>query len=220
MEGNPVPARPPSGNENGIKIEAKGERDLSKGTCMGSHTGCGSPNLRTPHQDPEGRRLAQLSLTALGVVFGDIGTSPLYAIRECFYGEYGIPVTQGNVLGVLSLMFWALLLIVTLKYLTFVVRADNHGEGGVLALTALVKGKGTDVRRARRNVLVTIGLFGACLLYGDGMITPAISVLSAVGGIRIVTPLFTPYVVPVTVAILSGLFLLQHHGVVQRKARR
>ena len=156
-------------------------------------------------------RLVPLSLAALGVVFGDIATSPLYAIRECFHGEYGIAVTEGNVLGVLSLMFWSLLLIVTFKYLTFILRADNHGEGGVIALTALVKSAGGPAKRARW-VLITMGVFAACLLYGDGMITPAISVLSAVEGIRIVTPLLQPYVVPLTIVILAGLFLLQHRG--------
>ncbi|WP_281791979.1 potassium transporter Kup [Desulforhabdus amnigena] len=159
----------------------------------------------------DGSRLVKLSLAALGVAFGDIGTSPLYAIRECFYGEYGIAVTKASVLGVLSLIFWALLMIVTLKYLVFILRADNHGEGGVIALTALVKTAGAKAKSAG-NVLVLIGLFAACLLYGDGMITPAISVLSAVEGIRIITPLFEPFVIPLTVVILGGLFLLQHRG--------
>jgi len=166
-------------------------------------------------QGPQGHhgagRFAKLSLAALGVVFGDIATSPLYAIRECFHGEYGIEVTPANVLGVLSLMFWSLLLIVTLKYLTFILRADNHGEGGVIALTALVKSLGGRARRAPW-LLIAIGVFAACLLYGDGMITPAISVLSAVEGIRIITPLFQPYVVPLTIVILAGLFLLQRRG--------
>ena len=161
-------------------------------------------------QNEARRRLAKLSLAALGVVFGDIGTSPLYAIRECFHGDYGIPVTPGNVLGVLSLMFWALVLIVTLKYLTFVLRADNHGEGGVIALTALLRH--VQIAPRYRAGLAAVGLFAACLLYGDGMITPAISVLSAVEGIRIITPLFKPYVVPLTIVILAGLFLIQRHG--------
>jgi len=146
----------------------------------------------------------------LGVVFGDIGTSPLYAIRECFHGEYGIPVTNENILGVLSLMFWALVLIVTFKYLTFVLRADNNGEGGVLALTALLKR--ANIKKGQGIGLVAVGLFGACLLYGDGMITPAISVLSAVEGIRIITPVFQPYIIPLTLIILAGLFLLQSRG--------
>ncbi len=158
-----------------------------------------------------GRRFGLLALATLGVVFGDISTSPLYAIRECFHGEYGIAVSQGNVLGVLSLIFWTLTLIVTVKYLTFVLQADNRGEGGVISLTALLKPKG---RRSLtpRWTLVSIGLFGACLLYGDGMITPAISVLSAVEGVEIVTPVLGTYVLPLTIIILLGLFLIQHRG--------
>jgi KUP system potassium uptake protein len=135
--------------------------------------------------------LAALSLVALGVVFGDIGTSPLYAVRECFYGDYGIAVTSANVMGVLSLIFWALILIVTVKYVYFIMNADFNGEGGVFALAALVYPK--DPSRKRRGwILVAMGLFGAALLYGDGMITPAISVLSAVEGIKVITPLLTP----------------------------
>jgi len=166
---------------------------------------------RVPKKDGPDRQLLKLSLTALGVVFGDIGTSPLYAIRECFHGEYGIDVSPANVLGVLSLMFWSLVMIVTFKYLIFVVRADNQGEGGVMALTALIKSATGQVKNSRLT-LVSIGLFAACLLYGDGMITPAISVLSAVEGIRIITPIFIPYVVPVTIIILGGLFLIQRRG--------
>jgi KUP system potassium uptake protein len=156
-------------------------------------------------------RLARLSLAALGVVFGDISTSPIYAIRECFHGEYGIEVSHANVMGILSLMFWALIMIVGLKYLIFVFRADNHGEGGVIALTALIRGPNGSGNR-RGLGIVALGLFAACLLYGDGMITPAISVLSAVEGIGIVTPVFDPYVIPITIAILIGLFLIQRHG--------
>lgn len=158
-----------------------------------------------------GGRLARLSLAALGVVFGDIGTSPLYAIRECFHGKFGIAVTPENVLGVLSLLFWALLMIVTLKYLTFILRADNHGEGGVIALTALAR-SGDTGKLSSQWTLIAAGLFAACLLYGDGMITPAISVLSAVEGIRIITPMFSPYIIPLTILVLAGLFIVQHHG--------
>ena len=158
------------------------------------------------------RQLAALSLAALGVVFGDIGTSPLYAVRECFYGDYGIAVTPANVMGALSLMFWSLILVVTIKYVFFIMNADYNGEGGVFALTALVLPKDSSRKRRRGLVLVAMGLFGAALLYGDGMITPAISVLSAVEGIRIITPLLTPYVVPVTITILLSFFLLQHRG--------
>lgn len=155
-------------------------------------------------KEANGGRLAKLSLAALGVVFGDIGTSPIYALRECFHGEYGISVTSANILGVLSLMFWALVMIVSFKYLTFVLRADNNGEGGVIALTALLKR--TIIKKNNVIGLVVLGLFAACLLYGDGMITPAISVLSAVEGIRIITPVFKPYIVPLTIVILAGLF--------------
>jgi KUP system potassium uptake protein len=158
------------------------------------------------------KRLAQLSLAALGVVFGDISTSPIYAIRECFHGEYGIAVSHANVLGILSLMFWALVMIVSLKYLSFVFRASNHGEGGVIALTALIRGQKGPFEHRLGISVVALGLFAACLLYGDGMITPAISVLSAVEGIGIITPVFDRYVIPITIAILLGLFLIQRHG--------
>jgi len=157
------------------------------------------------------KRLVTLSIAALGVVFGDIGTSPLYALRECFHGEYAIAVTPANVLGVLSLLFWSLLIVVTLKYLTFILRADNKGEGGVIALTALVR-SGKPKNSGKRWVLLLVGLFGASLLYGDGMITPAISVLSAIEGLKIIAPGFNPYVIPITVIILASLFMLQHRG--------
>jgi len=162
-------------------------------------------------EEPRGKRLAFLSLAALGVVYGDIGTSPLYALRECFHGTYAIEVNRANILGVLSLVFWALLIVVTLKYLTFILRADNHGEGGVIALTALISPK---KRTRSRHILLLggLGLFGASLLYGDGMITPAISVLSAVEGLDVATPVLGPYVVPVTIAILVGLFAVQRFG--------
>lgn len=154
---------------------------------------------------------ARLYLAAVGVVFGDIGTSPIYAIREAFHPSHGVAVTPVNVIGVLSLIFWALVTIVSIKYLSFFLRADNQGEGGVLALTALLKPKSYAKQRGRR-VLIAMGLFGSALLYGDGMITPAISVLSAVEGIRLVAPGFGPYVLPATVAILAGLFLAQKNG--------
>ena len=156
------------------------------------------------------RKLLPLSLTALGVVYGDIGTSPLYAMRECFFGSHSVPPTQDNVLGVLSLIIYSLLLVISLKYVAIVMRADNHGEGGILALTALLPPRETPGRST--SVLVLLGIFGAALLYGDGMITPAISVLSAVEGLATATPIFTPYVVPITIGILIGLFLIQSHG--------
>ncbi len=157
-------------------------------------------------------RLARLSLAALGVVFGDIATSPIYAVRECFHGEYSIGVSHANVMGVLSLMFWALVMIVGLKYLIFVFRADNRGEGGVIALTALIRGQDVSSERRRGLGIIALGLFAACLLYGDGMITPAISVLSAVEGVGVITAALDPYVIPLTTMILIGLFLIQRHG--------
>ncbi len=154
-------------------------------------------------------RTGFLVLAALGVVFGDIGTSPLYALRECFTGEHSIDVTPLNVLGVLSLIFWSLVIVVSVKYLLFVMRADNGGEGGILALVALMRSR---LGGASHVALVAIGLFGAALLYGDGMITPAIWVLSAVEGLGVATHLFEPFVVPITVVILIVLFLFQHRG--------
>ncbi len=156
-------------------------------------------------------RLLTLSIAALGVVFGDIGTSPLYAIRECFYGDYAIEASKANILGVLSLIFWALIIVVTLKYLTFILRAHNHGEGGIIALTSLMRPQGA-MKKNLAWTLVAIGVFGASLLYGDGMITPAISVMSALEGINVITPHLEAYVVPLTVLILLGLFSIQSRG--------
>ncbi len=139
--------------------------------------------------------LGLLTLGALGVVYGDIGTSPLYALRECFHGAHGVAATHENVLGVLSLIFWSLTLIISVKYLIFVMRADNKGEGGILALMALVS-QSPVAKRGQPRGLIALGLFGAALLYGDGMITPAISVLGAVEGLNIATHVFEPYIVP------------------------
>ncbi len=150
-----------------------------------------------------------LILSALGVVFGDIGTSPLYALRECFDGIHAIPVNAVNVLGVLSLIVWSLIITVSIKYVLFVMRADNEGEGGILALVALVRGRTSGTYRI---LLISIGLFGAALLYGDGMITPAISVLSAVEGLSVATHVFEDFIVPITIVILIALFLVQHRG--------
>ena len=149
-------------------------------------------------------------MTAIGVVYGDIGTSPLYAMRECFFGSHSVPATHENVLGVLSLIIYSLLLVISIKYIAIVMRADNEGEGGILALTALLPER-TD-SRGRWSVLVLMGIFGAALLYGDGMITPAITVLGAVEGLKVATPLFESYVVPVAVVILIGVFAIQKHG--------
>lgn len=152
------------------------------------------------------------TLTALGVVFGDIGTSPLYALRECFHGSHAITLNELNVMGVLSLIMWSLVLVISIKYLLFVLRADNKGEGGILALTALVAPRAQASFKGRKGALIFIGLFGAALLYGDGVITPAISVLSAVEGLKVATPLFEPYVVLITVFILIALFFIQSSG--------
>ncbi len=160
---------------------------------------------------PKGKYLAKLCLASLGVVYGDIGTSPLYAIRECFNGEHAVTMTGDNVLGVLSLVFWALMIVISFKYLGYVTRADNRGEGGILALMALAsRGKS---RTKLTGVLITmLGLFGASLLYGDGMITPAISVLGAMDGLAVAAPSLGRFVVPATICILVGLFLVQKKG--------
>jgi KUP system potassium uptake protein len=161
--------------------------------------------------EPRGRYLALLSLTALGVVYGDIGTSPLYAVRESFHPAHGIHPTPQNVLGVLSLIVWALVLVISVKYAVFVLRADNRGEGGILALTSLVTPVAA-MRRSPRWMLIMLGLFGTALLYGDGMITPVMSVLSAVEGLEVATPVFRPYIVPITIVILLAIFLIQRFG--------
>ena len=153
-----------------------------------------------------------LVVGALGVVYGDIGTSPLYALRECFSGRHGVHPTPENVLGVVSLVFWALTLIVSVKYLGLVLRADHKGEGGILALLSLaVPERDSDARRSTR-LLLLLGLFGAALLYGDGIITPAVTVLGAVEGLEVATPVFRSFVVPLAIAVLVGLFSVQRFG--------
>jgi len=167
------------------------------------------PSVAPPERTRSRREVAALTLGALGVVYGDIGTSPLYAIRECFSGEHGVAPTEANVLGVLSLVVWALVLVIVVKYLTFIMRADNRGEGGILALLALQSG----VRSPRwTRIAGFLGLFGAGLLYGDGAITPAISILGAVEGLEVATPALAVAVVPITVVILIGLFAVQRYG--------
>ncbi|HTG83981.1 MAG TPA: KUP/HAK/KT family potassium transporter, partial [Gemmatimonadales bacterium] len=156
-----------------------------------------------------GRALAALSLAALGVVYGDIGTSPLYALKECFTGAHSIPLTNDNVLGVLSLIFWSLNFIVSFKYILCVMKADNRGEGGIVALLALIRPR---QEGHSRWVLVTLGLVGAALLYGDGVITPAISVLGAVEGLKVATSSLDHLVWVITIVILVVLFMFQGHG--------
>jgi KUP system potassium uptake protein len=157
-----------------------------------------------------GKALPALTLGAIGVVFGDIGTSPLYALKEIFSGHHPIPVTPENILGLLSMVFWAIMVLVSIKYVAIIMRADNRGEGGSLALLALIT--------SRQNpawlswVLTMLGIFAAALFYGDSMITPAISVLSAVEGLEIIAPAFKDFVIPVTVIVLTGLFMIQKRG--------
>ena len=195
------------------------DRELEKQAQMGVGSGQGEMGLAEEeehgHRPPRGGKyIALLALGALGVVYGDIGTSPLYAFRESFHEGYGLAVTPENVLGILSLIFWALILVISVKYLVFVMRADNRGEGGILALTALIfpRDRRNNGRRDVRWLLIMLGLFGTALLYGDGMITPAISVLSAVEGLEVATPFFEPYIIPITIAILVALFLFQSRG--------
>lgn len=168
-----------------------------------------TPHL--PREEPKGSYLMVLSFAALGVVYGDIGTSPLYAMRECFHGPHAVAPTPENIIGVLSLIFWSLIIVISVKYLVFVLRADNQGEGGILSLAALatpIKPSG----RTELRWLIALGVFGAALLYGDGVLTPAISVLGAMEGLSVATPALTPYVVPITIGILIGLFLIQRRG--------
>ena len=159
-----------------------------------------------------GRYLAVLTVGALGVVYGDIGTSPLYAFKQCFAGEHPLSPTRDNVLGILSLILWSLLLIVSLKYLSVVLRATNRGEGGILALMALAFPRQEPGAGRRRALLIGLGVFGAALLYGDGMITPAISVLSAVEGLDVATPALKSFIIPLTIIIVIGLFAAQRRG--------
>jgi KUP system potassium uptake protein len=173
------------------------------------------PESGAPHAGTN--RLLPLTLTAIGVVYGDIGTSPLYTIRECFFGPHAVTLNHDNVLGILSLILYALIIVVSVKYIAIVMRADNEGEGGILALATLMP-ESTGRRKAvgrlaeGRPILVLLAIFGASLLYGDGMITPAITVLGAIEGLTVATPLFTPYVMPVSLAIIIGIFLIQRFG--------
>jgi KUP system potassium uptake protein len=163
-----------------------------------------------PKQSPTGKRLGILALGALGVVYGDIGTSPLYAFEECFFGPHRFAVTTANVLGILSLIFWSLNFVVTFKYLSMVMRADNRGEGGILALLALVRPSGPLTATGR--LLIATGLFGSALLYGDGIITPAISVLGALEGLSVATPALERWIVPIAFIIILALFAFQRFG--------
>jgi KUP system potassium uptake protein len=226
-ESTPIDADSPSASDAGTPAAgrpAAGKDSLPQGGVGASLDGAGSqPRQDLPAHGGEsahGRTLALLVVGALGIVYGDIATSPLYAMRQCFVGDPGIAPTSSNVLGVLSLIVWSLVLVVSVKYLALMLRADNRGEGGILSLMALARpettmpgaASGRRTTRVSRGRLVAIALFGAALLYGDGMITPAISVLSAVEGLEIVTPALEPYVVPITVVLLLGLFFMQKRG--------
>ncbi|MBI5514253.1 MAG: potassium transporter Kup [Deltaproteobacteria bacterium] len=175
---------------------------------MSQDTAIATPVSARGHAHEGG--LAKLALGALGVVYGDIGTSPLYAVKECFAPAHGVDPTAPNVLGVLSLIVWSLVMVVVVKYVSFILRADNRGEGGILALLALVAPRAS--ANAGQAVVIALGLFGAALLYGDGIITPAISVLSAVEGLEVATDSVHRYIVPITVVILVALFLAQKRG--------
>ena len=166
-------------------------------------------NAAPPTASQQG--LAALTLAAIGVVYGDIGTSPLYTVKEIFAPHTGVPLDAPHLIGAVSTIFWALMLVVTLKYVILILRADNHGEGGGLALTALAA-RAVEQRPALRRGLLLLGVFGATLFYGDSLITPAISVLGAMEGLEVLTPALKPYVVPATVVILIGLFLVQRFG--------
>ena len=155
--------------------------------------------------------LQLLVLGALGVVYGDIGTSPLYAFKELFAGNHPIPLTEANVFGGLSMIFWALMIIVSLKYIVFILRADNRGEGGMMALIALALHEAQD-KPKRAKWIMLAGILGTAMFYGDGMVTPAISVLSAVEGLQVIAPQFHSVVIPITIVILTGLFMFQKHG--------
>ncbi|MDQ7988030.1 MAG: potassium transporter Kup [Candidatus Dactylopiibacterium sp.] len=169
-----------------------------------------SQHAPAPGEPQSRRRLAALTLAATGIVYGDIGTSPLYTMKEIF-GSHGIAPDTANVLGILSLVFWALMLVVSLKYVVFIMRADNRGEGGIMALTALANRAVTGSRR-RMLVLTMLGLFGAALFYGDGVITPAMSVMSAVEGLEVAAPALHPFVLPVALAVIVMLFWVQRRG--------
>jgi KUP system potassium uptake protein len=167
--------------------------------------------LPSAHHSSLRQPTALLVLGAVGVVFGDIGTSPLYALKEAFNPHYGIPLAQDNVLGILSMMTWSMLWVVTLKYLFVMMRADNSGEGGILALLALAL-RGVRARPALKWTIIGFGIFGAAMFYGDSMITPAITILSAMEGLQEYSPKFEPYVIPITLMVIALLFFIQKHG--------
>src|SRR5579875_2037580 len=184
-------------------------RSASRALAKTNGSNASMPDTAAVQSIPRPSLRENLIIATLGVVFGDIGTSPLYAVRQSLL-DYG-KANASAVLGALSLIVWSLALVVTVKYVLVIMRADNRGEGGLLALTALVL-RTTDPMRKRFVWIMAAGLVGAALFYGDGIITPAISVLSAVEGLKVATPLFQPYVIPITLVVLIGLFLVQRQG--------
>jgi KUP system potassium uptake protein len=193
-----TPAPLPAGDRPGSHALAEGEE---------------APLRHHAEANPHGKRLFILSLTALGVVYGDIGTSPLYAIKEAFKPRYGLAPNVANVHGLLSLIVWVLVLIVSVKYVAFILRADNRGEGGVLALLALIlQRQHREGEKRRRALLIALGLFGGAFLYGDGAITPAISVLGAVEGLEVASPALVRFVIPIAFIIVALLFWFQRYG--------
>jgi KUP system potassium uptake protein len=214
-----MPARDPDLDAPGASAVQAAPRssEPAAGDGRAGATGSPIPPLLTERDDHAAgaqrrRDLARLCLLALGVVYGDIGTSPLYALRECFFGSHPVPATHDNVLGVMSLVVWSLIIVISLKYLVLVLRADNRGEGGILALMALLAHGVQGTGGRLRILVVALGLFGGALLFGDGIITPAISVLSAVEGLEVATPMFDSFVVPITIVVIIGLFMIQRHG--------
>lgn len=217
-----LPTQPvPSGQSPSTSTAPSGRSLGNSPSSPGSPSGPGHSPAHGPKIENTSD-LVKVALAALGVVYGDIGTSPLYAFKECFSGEHQVPITEANVLGILSLIFWSLLLVVVFKYMTFIMRADNHGEGGILSLLAVLAPRGNVDRRAwGRLFLILLGLFGAALLYGDGVITPVISVYSAIEGVRVFAPHIghrtfavstANLVMPLTASILVLLFLMQKRG--------
>lgn len=211
----PSPLRHPTGRAAPrSEVDAAG---AAPGTELHATTGMfpadRQPRGHAPEEHPTGKRLAILTLTALGVVYGDIGTSPLYAIKECFGHLYGLTPTRDNVFGVLSLIVWALTLVISVKYVSFILRADNRGEGGQFALLALIFPKReASSEFSKGKLLVAFALFGTALLYGDGIITPAMSVLGAMEGLTIISPNVSHFIVPITLIILASLFFAQRLG--------
>ncbi|MEX0863782.1 MAG: potassium transporter Kup [Acidimicrobiia bacterium] len=199
--------KPPMGTAHGVLASPSGLPSTGK-----SRVAARSADQHMDNSKKGSGYLLVTSLTALGVVFGDIGTSPLYAFRETFAVAGDLEISVANVLGILSLIFWSLTLVVTIKYLVVVMRADNHGEGGILALTAMAVRPGRPVLRPLSKGLLVVGIFGTALLYGDGIITPAISVLSAVEGLELLAPDLESFVVPISVAIVIALFSVQRSG--------